>query len=364
MAATRVSSTQTLYAFNKILADAIIDLKKISPELKALFKENYRAGLDMQDPSHITHWKDNMPRDVILETHPSEIFENDSILQFEMFKNITVRKLLSFCTDENVVKNFLYTLYLIVIIYTDFSNDETALPRALMDIQKVTTLSKDDDSDSEDTETTRDENDVVHRVLEKLKLVARSSEKPADGGAPSAEEASSATEVPPFFDEALRKLQGSKIGSLAREISEEIDVSQFNVSNPMDLLNLNNLADQNSPVGSIVSKVGSKIQQKLKNGEINQSDLINEAMQLMQSFDAGGSGGLSSLIKNFMGGSGAAAAAAASSGSAGGGLEAQLASAMQALTAMSQKTHSGGATRERLRRKLEQQRSLQGPSAD
>lgn len=93
-------------------------------------------------------------------------------------------------------------------------------------------------------------------------------------------------------------LEKSKIGKIAKEISDEIDISS--IKNPEDVLNF---ADpKNNVIGDIVSKVGSKIHNKLSNGELNQEDLLSEAFGLLNSFGGKIPGGanLSDILNNPM----------------------------------------------------------------
>jgi hypothetical protein len=77
----------------------------------------------------------------------------------------------------------------------------------------------------------------------------------------------------------------TKIGGLAREIAEDIDVGSLNLSKPEDLLDIGKLLSPNSPIGNIIGTVGTKIQQKIQSGDLNQMDLMAEAMNLLKVVD-------------------------------------------------------------------------------
>lgn len=92
---------------------------------------------------------------------------------------------------------------------------------------------------------------------------------------------------------------GTKIGALAKEISGSIDLSgmaSVDASQPFDL---NMLMGSNSPLTTIVSQVGSAIQNKIASGELKQEDLFAEALGLMRTLD------LSKLAGTNMGAAGA-----------------------------------------------------------
>lgn len=77
----------------------------------------------------------------------------------------------------------------------------------------------------------------------------------------------------------------TRIGDLAKEIAGEIDVSslaKLDTANPASMFSLQSLTDSNSPLASIVSSVGSKIQTKLSNGELKHEELLSEAMGMLQ----------------------------------------------------------------------------------
>ena len=116
------------------------------------------------------------------------------------------------------------------------------------------------------------------------------------------------------FDKIQHVLENSKIGSLAKEISQEIDPAQLGVTDPSKLLNFADLTNGNSALGSIVGKVGSKIQNKIQSGELRHEDLLQEAVSLLSIMDKGFGGasgssgqsgnplqGLAPMMQQFMG---------------------------------------------------------------
>ena len=100
-----------------------------------------------------------------------------------------------------------------------------------------------------------------HLAMQILKWIdsVRSQEK-------SKREEENNQEIPSALKETLDKIGSTKIGQLATELSKEL-------SGKPDLGN----------IGDMVSKVSSKLQSKLQNGEINQNDLLQETMGMMGS---------------------------------------------------------------------------------
>ena len=123
--------------------------------------------------------------------------------------------------------------------------------------------------------------------------------------------------------------KGSTIGDLAKEISEEIDLSK--IENPQDLLNF---SGDNSAVSDIISKVGTKIQSKIDSGQLNQKDLLGEAMSLVGKLGQSDDSDTSNMMANIM----------------------SAASSMGLGNIMNSEQVRASSTKERLRKKLEEKR--------
>ena len=109
----------------------------------------------------------------------------------------------------------------------------------------------------------------------------------------------------------------SKIGNLAKEISEELNSDDLKcMENPDDLMK-NLLSGEGGGLGNIIQKVSSKLQNKMQNGELNEEALMKEATSMMGMLNpafskmAGGMGGgmggmgnLFSMMGGMMGGGG------------------------------------------------------------
>jgi hypothetical protein len=110
----------------------------------------------------------------------------------------------------------------------------------------------------------------------------------------------------------------SKIGNLAKEISEELNGDDLKcMENPDDLMK-NLLSGEGGGLGNIIQKVSSKLQNKMQNGELNEEALMKEATNMMGMLNpafskmAGGMGGggmggmgnLFSMMGGMMGGGG------------------------------------------------------------
>jgi hypothetical protein len=94
----------------------------------------------------------------------------------------------------------------------------------------------------------------------------------------------------PVIDESF--IENSMLGKLAKEISEDINPEEILGKEDMDPMNLLQglmSGDKKSNIGKLMSTVCEKVQNKMESGDINQEELLKEAMTLMSSM--GGSGG-------------------------------------------------------------------------
>jgi len=108
-------------------------------------------------------------------------------------------------------------------------------------------------------------------------------------------------------DELPDFLKNSMIGSLAKELSDEIKPEEFgDISNPGDLLNNLFSGGADGKLGGIIGKVVSKLGTKLNSGELDEQKLMGEAGGLVQNLglfqNMGGMGGLMAGMMGSMGG--------------------------------------------------------------
>ena len=96
----------------------------------------------------------------------------------------------------------------------------------------------------------------------------------------------------------------SKIGNLAKEISDSINLDDLNIDNPNDLLDPSKLfnSENGNVLGNLVQQVGTSITDKLSSGEIKQDELISDAFNLMNKMQNGTANNpiLSDMFSNMM----------------------------------------------------------------
>ena len=94
--------------------------------------------------------------------------------------------------------------------------------------------------------------------------------------------------------------EGTLIGNLAKELSQEIDPSEFGeINNPMELMQKLFLGGDNK-LGNIMGKVMGKLDQKMKNGDVDKNKLMTEAQKMMGSMMGSMMGNNGSDMMNMM----------------------------------------------------------------
>lgn len=88
-------------------------------------------------------------------------------------------------------------------------------------------------------------------------------------------------------------LFGGVIGNLAKEIADEIDPSKVNLDDPQKLLKSllsGNFDEENDDSGvvNLIQNITNKIQTKLSNGNLDETQLFSEAQNVMNSLGKGG----------------------------------------------------------------------------
>jgi hypothetical protein len=215
--------------------------------------------------------------------------------------------------------------------------------------------------------------EVMQQMQDMFKEEEGGGTKEAGAAAESAAGTNDKESSPPFspgtFDpnsmhEHLSGLLGGKIGNLAKEIAEET-AAELNL-NPEDEASaqsvFQNLFKNPGKLMGIVKSVGQKLDAKLKSGEIKESEIMQEASELMNKMKKmPGVNNMSDLLKKMggmsgmgdMGDMGDIAKMAASMGLGGKGAKLNM-GAMQSHLNQNMKMAQ---TRERMQQKLEQRKA-------
>lgn len=253
-----------VFVFNKFYTSLIKNLKT-NETLKLKLKNSYKA-IDKLSVEYIEHFWESFEGKFCDPAHDKFVL-----------KNVMVGDVLSEFSgdDSNIFWNYYYVLAVLALVHREA---DEVLAMTVLDI--LNKKQKNIDAAEEIALVLQDD---VQEILGKI------------GATPGIEEAAAAAENP--FASVLKGMEGSKICSLAQEISNDIDVSKIKVDSPEDIMNLLDFSGSNNFMGDIIKKVSSKMQEKISTGELKQEDLFGEAMNMMGKMNLGGT---SSLFNNPM----------------------------------------------------------------
>ena len=367
-----------VYIFNKFLINFLKEIKKEN-YFKVAIKKNYRV-IDKNSDKYIKTFTKKFDKfNELLCTESLEVnnlLENEEFINLNILKNINIGRLFNvFKTDEdrNTVLSYILTLKLLSMFYSETiriheklmklvnSNEKILDDDDVVDEQESGNNDGDDDEDDDEDNDDEDEED---------------NEEDQDGGEDNEDDDddnesdeeddvnvneedelnnllmkslniinnSTSDELNDILDDDIRNLLqniknikvniinnednsnqnmddligDSKIGQLAKEISNQIDVDSLNldINNPSELLNPANLfgGENGNILGDLVQQVGSSITEKMNTGELKQEDLVKDAFSLMNKMQSNSSGNpiLDNMMGNMMGNQG---------GASGGGLD-------------------------------------------
>jgi hypothetical protein len=305
-------NNKVILTFNKFYISLIKDLKASNDETKAIIKKNYKI-IDKLSEDYINFFNeqfgDNL--NVFINENEDVTILNDKFIA----KDVTIKSILDTITndiDKKVFWNYCYILTAVLLINREVTtleskeDNESELEQTDLLFNKVVgVLSK--IQTGEDYQYILDEilDDDIKNVLSKVdKFTTNIKEEHTQN-----EE----NENKPNENNPFGQMEGSMICNLAKEISNEIDVSNIKVDKPEDILKLMDFTASNNIVGDIIKKVSTKIHDKISSGQLKQEDLFGEAMSMMGMMgmkstgggsggSAGGMGGMAEMMSQMMGG--------------------------------------------------------------
>ncbi len=311
--------------FNKFFSSFIKDLKTMDESLKSTIKQNYKVIDKSSDEYYDRFWTNVAPhfKTLVDLEDPSQ---NEDVSNIEVVNGITIKDVVELVDGENkeAFWNYLNILIIFGYLYTESKTISSRKSAATEDVEKTeeTETKTDEVADppqasnyllfvkvvkilsliqkGEDISVELDDviDDDVRSLLSKIKNLHSNNEEikidPATDTLPS------------HPNDFLKSIENSHIANLAKEISKDIDISSLNIESPEDIARLMDVSGSNSFLGNIVSKVSSKLTEKISNGEFKQEDLMTEAMSMMNLFGggaggAGGMAGMADMLKNLGG---------------------------------------------------------------
>ena len=312
--------------FNNSYRSFINDILSTFPEFKEVVTEYYGDFLEIEsgdsnDDKHVKRFmrKINNYKGQIVQKDESIFSESLFLIKNVDFKKIWESEELSDSNKETIWE-YLQTLF---VLGKTIISDSDKIKQMVENFKNLR-----ENNTSEPCEQTNDQEDNdMAQMLKNLSERQQNTEKSE-----------------PNLNEDM--LKSGMIGKLAQELSEEINIDSLNL-NMDDTENVDdifsNLISGDNPMKfmNLLQKVGSKIQDKVSSGGLDQEKLVEEATSMMGALTGG-----NPLLDNLM--------------KMGMGAGAVPPRNQQAAEAQAANPHTGNSTRDRLRRKLEAKKRAQG----
>ncbi len=258
-------------SFNKILKQFIKELHKVFPEYNIIKLKEYKNIEDKDDRFllyFMTYIEKDIEKianeDISLFDHEDTYFLRD--IEFSRIWNSGISD-----NNKKAIWKFLQTLYL---IGKPFINNKSDINSLISEYNE--TIQQGDSKDKESLKKIKKQLDVILKLVENLNTEKEERKKE--------NKAKMEGKLPEF-------IENSKIGQLAQELSSELDLEELgfgnlddNVQDPQNLFN-NILGKNPQKLMSLIQNVGGKIQNKLSDGGINESDLVGEAQEMMSNLN-------------------------------------------------------------------------------
>jgi hypothetical protein len=268
-----------LYILNQYYIDLIKKLKTIakkhrdkSETAKKVFniiKNNYLT-LDKSSDEYITFIKTHLTNDLYIsykelnftekkieenEENQEETSLNNDISywltcnqEVQILDNVTIRDILKIFRNEYLCHHYLSVFF----IYSQDLSDEES--------EKILTILQKDNYTDDDINELEDEKDIYKKIL--LNLIKIKNIK-----------------IKKNVDMKMGGMENTTLGKLAKEILDDVDVNKLQKSMDKNGDVLKSLGDPDSGFGDIISNVSQKMAAKLSSGELNQQNLMQDAMK-------------------------------------------------------------------------------------
>jgi len=293
--------------FKKVIGDFIGDVSNTFPEYLPIINRWWKTKEDILTEeeivadrkqkidaifSHCIHVFPERFFDILYQN--VEIFKEDSVVNTEFLPGISFKYLWNCDISDKTKETIWKYLQLILLSIIGSVKDQSAFG----DTAKLFESINEDEF-----------KDKLQETLEKMQNLfekgeTTEGEKTENNGTGEGMNMPSADEIHSHINGML----GGKLGDLAREIAEEtagnLNIDMDNVTDVKGVFQ--NLFKNPGKLMSLVKNVGDKLDTKIKSGEINQSELMAEASEIMNKMkDMPGMGDIQSMLgKMGMGGMG------------------------------------------------------------
>ena len=288
---TSNSNSEKNGSIRKVLQDLVRDLlltfpelsEAIDPRLRVIYEGEESVRADKAVESLVEYFNTVYPErffDILYQNE--EMFTNEEA-NLKFLPNIDFRVL----WNENISDNTKNTLwkYLQLILFSTVSNVDNG--ESFGDTAKLFEAINQEEFKSKLEETMKGMQEMFENV------------EKDENGQPKSN--INLDEMPNAEDihNHVEKMMGGKLGALAKEIAEEtakdLNIDMTDASSVSDVFK--NLMKNPTKLMGMVKNVGSKLDEKIKSGDIKESELLQEASEMMKNMkDMPGFGNIQEML--------------------------------------------------------------------
>ncbi len=195
--------------------------------------------------------KDDIDENITLNEDDINIIASqwlDDNSNIELLKGIKLEDIKKVLRDDYICHQFISIFF---ILTNDDLTDETATTVINL-LQKI--------NYDDELKELEDEKDIFKTILDNLQYIKQEKIKKS-------------------VDMNMGGMENTTLGKLAKEILEDVDVNKLQKSMGENGDVLKSLGDPDSGFGDIISSVSQKMASKLSSGELNQENLMKDAMK-------------------------------------------------------------------------------------
>lgn len=291
--------------FNSTVVDLVTELKGTFPELVDIIDERYSAVAP--DDTTLLEWFEANAK----EHHRALTTKDESV--FKSNASLFLLPDINFCqlwkckltkSNKKAIWKYLHVLMLLVShrqmqgvtqsvldhATTTGAKPSVAPTNMQSTFEQWNKMLDDKQMTPEELAAMREQSEKIMKLMETLHNTTEETEKEDDdsdddnqtggGKVPSMEDIQN--------DPFVRQLENSKIAQFAKELTQELDMKDLGLDGKTDKAEsfqdvFGMMGKDPQKMFGLVKTVGDKIQNKMQSGDIQQSELLMEAQNLMQS---------------------------------------------------------------------------------
>lgn len=291
--------------FSKVINDLCNDIKTTFPETKPLI-DSYYDGDNIQEPMLFSYVKQVYPErffDILYQNN--EIFSESSEMNTEFLPGLDFKKLWNMDDVSEQIRETLWK-YLQLILFTSVGNLTDS--NSFGDTAKMFEAINEDEFKTKLGDVMENIQNIFENKGEGFTTMDHDSDETCEkesaneGGSNNFKNIFENMPNPESIHSHISSMLEGKLGKLATEIAEEtageLDIDFSDATQPEDVMK--QLFKNPSKLMGLVKKVGSKLDTKLKSGQIDEKELMSEASELMRKMkDMPGMGNMEEMLKNM-----------------------------------------------------------------